>query len=231
MALSKTTQDHDEIRKWAEERGAIPADVSRTAGAQGTGIIRLMFPKAPHAKDGALEEISWDEFFEKFDASDLALVYQNVTADGEQSNFNKLIHPTDDDHPRRQTGRAGSPEKPSANAAKTGAKKTAGAKSSASKSGSGNALSGRAAVKEGTGSKGGGSKSSAKKTSAKKSAAKSSGGGREAASKTATKGSGRSTANTSAGREMPAKNAGIKKAAAKKAAGKKTAAKKTGARK
>ena len=27
MALSKTTRDHDEIRGWAEARGAVPAKV------------------------------------------------------------------------------------------------------------------------------------------------------------------------------------------------------------
>lgn len=93
MALSKTTQDHDEIRKWAEARGAVPADVESTEGNGQTGIIRLEFPKAPNANDSALKEISWEQFFEKFDASGLALVYQELTADGEQSNFNRFVHP------------------------------------------------------------------------------------------------------------------------------------------
>lgn len=30
MALSKTTQDHSEIQKWAEKHGAIPAEVEST---------------------------------------------------------------------------------------------------------------------------------------------------------------------------------------------------------
>lgn len=93
MALSKTTQDHDEIRQWAEARGGKPADVASTEKNGQTGIIRIEFPGAVNANDSALKEISWDEFFEKFDASGLALVYQEQTAEGATSNFNKLIHP------------------------------------------------------------------------------------------------------------------------------------------
>ena len=95
MALSKTTQDHDEIRQWAEARGAKPAEVSSTEHNGNTGIIRLEFPKAPHHNDSALKEISWDEFFERFDASGLAFTYQDETAEGEQSNFNKPVYPED----------------------------------------------------------------------------------------------------------------------------------------
>ena len=68
MALSKTTQDHDEIKAWAERRGALPAEVESTETSDGPGILRLMFPKAPGANDSALKEIEWDAFFEKFDA-------------------------------------------------------------------------------------------------------------------------------------------------------------------
>jgi len=93
MALSKTTQDHDEIRQWAEQRGAVPSQVSSTGRKGETGILRFEFPDAKNADDSALNEISWDEFFEKFDASGLALVYQEKTAAGKKSNFNKLVHP------------------------------------------------------------------------------------------------------------------------------------------
>jgi hypothetical protein len=93
MALSKTTQDHEEIRRWAEARGAKPADVESTEREGQAGIIRLEFPKAPNANDRNLKEVSWEEFFEKFDASGLAFLYQDVTADGEQSNFNRFLYP------------------------------------------------------------------------------------------------------------------------------------------
>ena len=94
MAQSQVTTDHDTIREWAEARGGRPAAVRSTQGKgrkSATGIIRLEFPDAPNAKDDNLEEISWDEFFEKFDESNLALLYQEETASGERSNFNKLV--------------------------------------------------------------------------------------------------------------------------------------------
>jgi hypothetical protein len=88
-SLSKTTTNHEEIRKWAEARGGTPAHVKGTGGADDPGILRLDFPG--YSGKGKLEEISWEEFFEKFDEQDLALVYQEKTADGEKSNFNKLV--------------------------------------------------------------------------------------------------------------------------------------------
>jgi hypothetical protein len=95
MAGAKITTDHNEIRNWAEARGGRPAAVRSTRGQQhgqsGAGIIRIEFPDAPSSKHDSLEEISWEEFFEKFDASDLALLYQEETARGGKSNFNKLI--------------------------------------------------------------------------------------------------------------------------------------------
>jgi hypothetical protein len=96
MALSKTTRDHDEIRKWAEARGAVPAEVRGTERGDEAGILRFEFPNAPNHNDSKLEEISWDEFFEKFDERGLELVYQERTANGEESNFNKLVCPEND---------------------------------------------------------------------------------------------------------------------------------------
>ena len=87
MAQAKVTTDHDEIRKWTEARGGRPAAVRSTQSKDATGIIRIEFPGAPNAKDDNLEEITWDEFFEKFDESDLALLYQEETASGQRSNF------------------------------------------------------------------------------------------------------------------------------------------------
>jgi hypothetical protein len=87
--LSKTTTNHEEIRKWAEARGGKPAHVKGTGGADNTGIIRIDFPG--YNGEGNLEEVSWEEFFEKFDAQELALVSQEKTAEGQKSNFNKLV--------------------------------------------------------------------------------------------------------------------------------------------
>jgi hypothetical protein len=86
---SNVTTDHELIRRWAEERGARPAAVKATASNGDPGIIRLDFPG--YSGEDSLVEISWDDFFEKFEQSELAFVYQDKTADGQRSNFNKLV--------------------------------------------------------------------------------------------------------------------------------------------
>src|SRR3954452_11411173 len=103
MTLSRTTRDHDEIRRWAEARGAVPAEVKGTERGGDVGIIRFEFPNAPNRNDSKLEEISWEDFFEKFDENNLEMVFQEKTADGQKSNFNKLVHPTDEEHSSRAT--------------------------------------------------------------------------------------------------------------------------------
>ena len=86
---SRTTTDHEEIRSWAEDRGAHPACVRGTGGRGDIGMLRLDFPG--YSGKQSLQEISWDEFFEKFDERGLALLYQEETAGGERSNFNQLV--------------------------------------------------------------------------------------------------------------------------------------------
>ena len=89
-ATSQTTTDHETIRGWVEERGGWPAAVTSTArGAGDTGIIRIDFPG--YSGEGKLDRIEWDEWFDNFDRNGLAFVYQDTTAGGEQSNFNKLV--------------------------------------------------------------------------------------------------------------------------------------------
>ena len=88
-AGSQVTTDHEQIRQWAEERGAHPACVRGTGGKGDTGLLRLDFPG--YSGGDSLEEITWDEFFEKFDEQGLALLFQENTAAGQKSNFNKII--------------------------------------------------------------------------------------------------------------------------------------------
>lgn len=86
---SHTTTDHDFIRQWAGQRGAKPACVKGTGKKGDTGMIRLDFPG--YSGGDSLQPIDWDEWFDRFDANQLALVYQDKTASGETSNFNKLV--------------------------------------------------------------------------------------------------------------------------------------------
>ena len=91
MAEARITTNHNEILEWATARGGRPAAVRSTYTQEDPGILRIEFPNAPNARDEALVEISWDEFFEKFDEAKLALLYEEETAGGQRSNFNKLI--------------------------------------------------------------------------------------------------------------------------------------------
>ena len=83
MSSALQTTDHATIRRWAEARGGRPARVKATGGRDDPGLLRLDFGEP----EPELEAISWEEFFDKFDASHLALLYQ----DEPNSRFNKLI--------------------------------------------------------------------------------------------------------------------------------------------
>ena len=87
MAESKTTTNHDEIRRWVEARGGRPAGVQATGDGDDPGILRIDFGDP----EEGLEEISWDEFFQAFDENDLAFLYQEETEEGGESRFNKFI--------------------------------------------------------------------------------------------------------------------------------------------
>ena len=81
MSAAQTTTDYGAIRHWAEERGGRP---SRVEGTGEGGLLRIDFGDP----DEGLEEISWDEFFEVFEANNLALLHQDETEDGSVSRFN-----------------------------------------------------------------------------------------------------------------------------------------------
>jgi hypothetical protein len=86
---ARTTTDHDEIRQWVEARGGRPARVKGTGSDGDPGILRIDFPDSP--PDDDLEPISWEEWFRAFDDNGLAFLYQEETADGHVSRFNKLV--------------------------------------------------------------------------------------------------------------------------------------------
>lgn len=86
---SRVLTDRDEIRSWAEERDAQPACVRGTGSEEDLGMIRLDFPG--YSGETSLEPIEWDEWFQKFEENNLALLVEDQTARGEQSNFNKII--------------------------------------------------------------------------------------------------------------------------------------------
>lgn len=88
-ATSNTTTNHNEIRRWVEERGGHPAKVKGTEKGESSGVLRIDYPG--FSGEDRLEEISWEEFFEGFEDNELAFLYQEKTSDGELSRFSKLI--------------------------------------------------------------------------------------------------------------------------------------------
>src|SRR5699024_2231408 len=63
-ADSKTTTDHDEIRRWVEEHDGKPASVRGTESSSEAGVLRIDFPGG--AGEDQLEHLEWDAWFEKF---------------------------------------------------------------------------------------------------------------------------------------------------------------------
>jgi hypothetical protein len=61
------------------------------------GILRIDFDEPGGNDDVRLERISWEEFFDTFDSSELAFLHQDKTAEGKPSRFNKFVSRTGDD--------------------------------------------------------------------------------------------------------------------------------------
>ena len=86
MSASKTTTDHETIRKWVEARDGRPSRVKSAGG--NVGLLRIDFGEP----EQNFEEIGWDEFFRIFDDNKLAFLHQEETEDGRESRFNKFIN-------------------------------------------------------------------------------------------------------------------------------------------
>ena len=83
---AKRTTDHDIIEHWAEERQGTPAIVESTWDGN-SAVLRIDFGEP----DESLMEVSWDQFFEIFDESNLEFLYQEYTADGDISRFHEFV--------------------------------------------------------------------------------------------------------------------------------------------
>ena len=74
---------------------AMPTANAPTLGRKRSSVAMATLKPAPadpdDDADSKLEEISWDEWFEKFDDNDLAFPYQQEKASGEDSTFFKLV--------------------------------------------------------------------------------------------------------------------------------------------
>ena len=90
MSEAKQTTDHEKIRSWVEERGGKPAAVKGTGSADDPGVLRIDFPG--YTGEESLRQITWEQFFDKFEKEKLAFLYQEETKDGSDSRFSKLTN-------------------------------------------------------------------------------------------------------------------------------------------
>jgi hypothetical protein len=90
---SLATTNHDVIRRWAEERNAVPAAVEGTEHGDHLGVLRFDFG----GDSDRLTHVDWQEWFATFDARRLNFVYQQERKDGRQSNFFRLESPDRED--------------------------------------------------------------------------------------------------------------------------------------
>jgi len=90
---SLVTTSHQVIREWAEQRGGVPATVEGTEHGDHLGVLRFDFG----GDSERLRQVSWEEWFETFDARRLNFLYQESRKDGNQSNFFRLESPDRED--------------------------------------------------------------------------------------------------------------------------------------
>jgi Rho termination factor, N-terminal domain len=90
---SLATTSHEVIRQWAEERSGVPATVEGTEHGDHLGVLRFDFG----GDNERLRQVSWDEWFETFDARELNFIYQEERKDGRQSTFFRLESPHRED--------------------------------------------------------------------------------------------------------------------------------------
>ena len=86
----KTTDNHDTIREWVEEREGRPALVEGVVdkGKEGK-MLRIDF--LDNSKDEGLDDMPWKQFFNIFEESNLEFIYQEKTSEGKLSKFCKFI--------------------------------------------------------------------------------------------------------------------------------------------
>ena len=85
MAVKSPTSDHEEILSWAQLNAAVPAEVLPAIVDSIPPLIQLM-RKEQATKRRDMRIISWEDFFAKFDALGLSLVY-----DDDLTGYNEIL--------------------------------------------------------------------------------------------------------------------------------------------
>ena len=102
MFDTRNLSDQAAIREWVETRGGRPAIGHGPTPHDDVSNLRFMFGEAAAAAPGdaggvdaagtheRLEPTSWDEWFQRFEAENLALWVQDRNADGEVSRYYQI---------------------------------------------------------------------------------------------------------------------------------------------
>lgn len=89
----KTTDNHNTIRNWVEERNGEPATVDGIVDESNSGkMLRINFH---NHKDESLDSISWDVFFKIFDENNFKLRYDERIIDGKKSDYYQFVKKED----------------------------------------------------------------------------------------------------------------------------------------
>lgn len=88
------TQSHEVIKKWAADRGGVPATVPGTEHGDRSGVLRIDI-QGKGSKN--LEQVDWNDWFKPFDARNLVFLYQEHKRDGQTSTFFRLDNPKRED--------------------------------------------------------------------------------------------------------------------------------------
>ena len=75
--MTGPTTNHDEILRWADSRGAVPAEIHPLKFDGEPAVLSFLFGDLG-AQAGELAVISWEQFFALFDLMGLSLVYDDV---------------------------------------------------------------------------------------------------------------------------------------------------------
>ena len=78
MAIKGPTTDHAEIRAWAEAQGIVPANVEPNP-IDAEPVSMSLLHKITAAETAFVKEMTWEDFFARFDVLKLTLVYDDST--------------------------------------------------------------------------------------------------------------------------------------------------------
>src|SRR5262245_27706738 len=89
--MTHTLTDHESIKRWARAHGATPARVKGTRQGDEVDALRFEFEMEATNHDSRLERVDWEEWFQRFDRSGLALMVDETE---DAPNANRLVRRT-----------------------------------------------------------------------------------------------------------------------------------------